>query len=109
MGSCACADPTHANRPDQHPMCGLAGILTTPSPADVLRNFVERMSARLVHRGPDDSGSWTEPSAGLALGFRRLSIIDLSAAGHQPMPSSTGRFTLVFNGEIYNYREIAED
>jgi asparagine synthase (glutamine-hydrolysing) len=89
-------------------MCGLAGILTTPSPADALGKVAERMIARIVHRGPDDFGTWTEPSAGLALGFRRLSIIDLSAAGHQPMQSSTGRFSLVFNGEIYNYREIAE-
>ena len=90
-------------------MCGLAGLLTTPSPADTLRSFAEQMTARLVHRGPDDAGTWTEPSAGLALGFRRLSIIDLSAAGHQPMRSGTGRFTMVFNGEVYNYREIAQE
>jgi len=89
-------------------MCGLAGILTTASPADTLQAFAERMTARLVHRGPDDFGCWTEPSAGLALGFRRLSIIDLSAAGHQPMQSGTGRFTMVFNGEVYNYREIGQ-
>src|SRR4051812_45063177 len=88
-------------------MCGLAGILTTRSPGDALRD-AERMTARLVHRGPDDVGSWTEPSVGLAFGFRRLSIIDLSPAGHQPMQSNTGRFTMVFNGEVYNYREIAE-
>ncbi len=64
------------------------------------------MSARLVHRGPDDKGSWTEPSAGVAFGFRRLAIIDLTAQGHQPMSSASGRYTLVFNGEIFNYEQL---
>ena len=64
------------------------------------------MSACITHRGPDDHGTWTEPSAGLALGFRRLSIVDLSTLGHQPMASGSGRFTMVFNGEVYNHVEL---
>jgi asparagine synthase (glutamine-hydrolysing) len=63
------------------------------------------MTNRLVHRGPDDEGSWTDP-AGAALGFRRLSIIDLSPAGHQPMLSADGRYAVVMNGEIYNFEDI---
>ena len=77
--------------------------------ADALEDLARGMSMLIRYRGPDDEGVWSESSAGVALGFRRLSIIDLSAAGHQPMQSSTGRFTMVFNGEVYNYREIASD
>ncbi len=66
------------------------------------------MSAPIVHRGPDDQGCWTEPAAGVAFGFRRLAIIDLSPQGHQPMRSVSGRYTLVFNGEIYNYPQIRD-
>jgi asparagine synthase (glutamine-hydrolysing) len=64
------------------------------------------MSGRIAHRGPDDKGIWSEPGAGLAFGFRRLSIIDLSALGHQPMHSASGRYTLMFNGEVFNHRDI---
>jgi asparagine synthase (glutamine-hydrolysing) len=71
-----------------------------------LRETVRRMATRLVHRGPDDSGEWVDGECGVALAHRRLSIIDLSAEGHQPMASAGGRFVLVFNGEIYNYREL---
>ena len=89
-------------------MCGIVGVLlATPRRADELEDIARRMSVQLAHRGPDDDGVWSEPSAGLALGFRRLSIIDLSAAGHQPMQSEARRFTIVFNGEVYNYREIS--
>src|SRR5438874_13125345 len=85
-------------------MCGLAGFL------DLRRRFsnyesgqlVSTMTDRLVHRGPDDSGIWTDEHAGIALGFRRLSIIDLSAAGAQPMVSATGSSVLIYNGEVYN-------
>jgi len=85
-------------------MCGFAGIVTTASlRREALETIAETMSARIVHRGPDDKGIWTEPSAGVAFGFRRLAIIDLTAQGHQPMSSPSGRYTLVFNGEIFNY------
>jgi asparagine synthase (glutamine-hydrolysing) len=84
-------------------MCGIAGIFHcgTIKPVDPAR--VERMCDALVHRGPDDSGVWTGP--GVGLGFRRLAIIDL-AGSPQPMPSADGRAMLVFNGEIYNFREL---
>jgi len=65
-----------------------------------------RMADALVHRGPDDAGLWADPSAGICLVHRRLAILDLSAAGHQPMLSSDGRLVLVFNGEIYNHRTL---
>src|SRR5207249_4381189 len=57
-------------------------------------------------RGPDDAGTWVDPEVGVALGHRRLAVIDLSSAGHQPMVSTSGRFVLVYNGELYNTREI---
>ena len=66
----------------------------------------ERMAATLSHRGPDDSGSWADAAAGIALGHRRLSIIDLSPEGHQPMQSRSGRYVISYNGEIYNFREV---
>ena len=64
------------------------------------------MTLRLAHRGPDDSGLWHDAAAGVALGFRRLSIIDTSAAGHQPMHSASGRYAMVYNGEVYNFEAI---
>ena len=87
-------------------MCGIAGLyhLTTPKPVDPAR--VERMCDALAHRGPDGSGVWTAP--GVALGHRRLSIIDL-AGSPQPMASADGRAMIVFNGEIYNYRELRDE
>lgn len=65
--------------------------------------MVRRMAARLRHRGPDDEGEWVDATAGIALGHRRLSIVDLTAHGHQPMVSHTGRYVLAYNGEIYNH------
>jgi asparagine synthase (glutamine-hydrolysing) len=64
------------------------------------------MIAPLVHRGPDDSGVWSDAASGVALGFRRLAIVDLSPSGHQPMWSPSGRFVVVFNGELYNFRAL---
>jgi asparagine synthase (glutamine-hydrolysing) len=92
-------------------MCGITGYLSAPATAagDELACVVRKMSDRIRHRGPDDSGEWVDAEAGLALGFRRLSIIDLSDEGHQPMQSATGRFVIIFNGEIYNYGDLRRD
>ena len=88
-------------------MCGIGGFLVAPTAAT--RNELEArlwaMIATLRHRGPDDEGVWTDGRAGLA--HARLSIIDLSPAGHQPMSSADGRVWLTYNGEIYNFAEIA--
>jgi asparagine synthase (glutamine-hydrolysing) len=67
------------------------------------------MTQSIEHRGPDDGGSWLDPVAGIALGHRRLAIVDTSLAGHQPMMSENGRFILVFNGEIYNHPDLREE
>lgn len=92
-------------------MCGLTGFLNRQKDesAEVMQSVVGRMALTLHHRGPDDRGVWCDPTAGIALGFQRLSIVDLSPAGHQPMRSSCGRFVLVFNGEIYNASELRRD
>jgi asparagine synthase (glutamine-hydrolysing) len=88
-------------------MCGLTGFWQRapldPAPA---RELVLRMAARIAHRGPDDHGAWVDAAAGIALGHRRLSIVELSAAGHQPMASASGRYVIAFNGEIYNHDEL---
>lgn len=91
-------------------MCGFAGLLQTQAPAswrpeDCLRAMV----GSLDHRGPDDKGHWCDDSAGVYLGFRRLAILDLSAAGHQPMVSPSGRFVIVFNGEVYNFQDLRDE
>jgi asparagine synthase (glutamine-hydrolysing) len=86
-------------------MCGIAGVLAARGgPAEADRRALAAALGRLCHRGPDDAGSFAD--AGVLLGHRRLSILDLSAAGHQPMASPGGRFVLTFNGEIYNYLEL---
>jgi asparagine synthase (glutamine-hydrolysing) len=91
-------------------MCGFAGILTTTGArSEELAGSARRMIAPLVHRGPDDSGVWADEDAGVALGFRRLAILDLSPHGHQPMSSPSGRFVIVFNGELYNFTDIRRE
>ena len=87
-------------------MCGIA-VAIGLSGKPIERGPVERMAASLVHRGPNDSGIYLDGSIGM--GFRRLSILDLSEAGHQPMVSEDGQHVLVFNGEIFNYVELREE
>lgn len=90
-------------------MCGIAGVLGSSSAWMAnSRAVVKRMCSLIVHRGPDDSGEWVDDDACIALGHRRLSIIDLSSQGHQPMSSACGRYVVVFNGEIYNHNELRE-
>ena len=91
-------------------MCGISGLWLQAgliSEHD-LRHCASAMSSALIQRGPDDAGVWSDSDAGLALAHRRLSILDLSTAGHQPMTSSSGRFVIVFNGEIYNHLDLRE-
>jgi asparagine synthase (glutamine-hydrolysing) len=91
-------------------MCGIAGFWQRPGEdATVLGERVGRMAETLHHRGPDDGGTWVDAAAGVALGFRRLAILELSPLGHQPMTSNEQRYTIVFNGEIYNYRDLKAD
>ena len=84
-------------------MCGVVGLLARGR--GDLGVDLDAMSAAVAHRGPDDVGRWVDPDAGVALGHRRLSIVDLSAAGHQPMTSADGRWVLVLNGEIYDHAD----
>jgi asparagine synthase (glutamine-hydrolysing) len=85
-------------------MCGFAGLLSTRGESGAeLESLAAAMARTLVHRGPDDAGTWADPASGAALGFQRLSIQDLSEAGHQPMSSASGRYVMVFNGEVYNF------
>ena len=84
-------------------MCGIAGIL---GGKHALEDHLEAMAAVLRHRGPDDHGIWFNADARIGLAHTRLSILDLSTAGHQPMPSASGRFIISFNGEIYNHLDL---
>ena len=84
-------------------MCGIAGLLTRYSVDPALLN---RMAGAIAHRGPDDEGIWSDNHAGIGFAHRRLSIVDLSPDGHQPMNSAEGRFVICFNGEIYNHAEL---
>src|SRR5689334_12826236 len=85
-------------------MCGLVGFLALSEESSPTREWITSLIDTLAHRGPDDSGVLI--AGRTALGFRRLAILDLSPAGHQPMTSRDGTLSLVFNGEIYNYIEL---
>lgn len=85
-------------------MCGITGFWSSSVMARA--EIVQGMAQRIVSRGPDDCGVWTDQEMGLALAHRRLSIVDLSPAGHQPMRSPCGRYVLVYNGEIYNHQDL---
>ena len=89
-------------------MCGIAGFLAAPGAAAAadLERRARAMGDALAHRGPDDHGVWSHAEAGIALCQRRLSIVDLSPAGHQPMHSGSGRYVITYNGEIYNFQDL---
>jgi asparagine synthase (glutamine-hydrolysing) len=86
-------------------MCGIAGIVTW-KPSTALAPELKRMTDPIAHRGPDDWGVWTDDEVGIGLGQRRLSVIDLSPQGRQPMSSASGRWVMSYNGEIYNFAEL---
>ena len=88
-------------------MCGIAGFLLTGGQWRV--DVIEAMTSTMSHRGPDDSDTWLDQSEGVALGHRRLSILDLSPLGRQPMQSACGRYMIVYNGEVYNHLELREE
>jgi asparagine synthase (glutamine-hydrolysing) len=91
-------------------MCGIAGTWHFGSrSAEAIEADLRAMTAVLRHRGPDDEGIWVDSETGIGFGFRRLSILDLSPTGRQPMRSADGRYRIIFNGEVYNYRELAQD
>ena len=91
-------------------MCGIVGVFDYSSQAPKLdARLITHMRDTMWHRGPDAEGLYLSPEGRLGLGFRRLSIIDLSAAGNQPLSTADGRFWIVFNGEIYNYRELRNE
>jgi asparagine synthase (glutamine-hydrolysing) len=89
-------------------MCGLAGFLTRDRGrgAEELGATLNAMTTTIVNRGPDDDGVFIDSAAGVALGFRRLAIVDLTPEGHQPMQSESGRYVIVFNGEVYNFPDL---
>jgi asparagine synthase (glutamine-hydrolysing) len=91
-------------------MCGIAGVVdpTGTRPPDALAQIAATMAATLGHRGPDDAGTWADPGSGIALGFRRLAVVDPGTAGFQPMRSPSGRYVAVFNGEVYGYERLRE-
>ena len=92
-------------------MCSISGFLETPEkrPPEDYELIARQMADRLSHRGPDDSGIWCDPATGIALGHRRLAILDLSREGHQPMHSGCGRYVIIFNGEIYNFQSLRNE
>jgi asparagine synthase (glutamine-hydrolysing) len=91
-------------------MCGIVGFLGTSGMGkEGLVGLADSMATCLAHRGPDDRGIWVDERAGLGLGHRRLSILDLSPAGHQPMVSHSGRYVITFNGETYNYLDLRQE
>lgn len=88
-------------------MCGVLGVIENNKKID--KNLFERMTSEIRHRGPESEGVWFSEKGNVALGHRRLAIIDLSPGGHQPMVRDNGRFAITFNGEIYNYKELKKE
>lgn len=90
-------------------MCGFTGYIDTDGLSDDASDVIRSMTSSLEHRGPDDDAQWLDPEQGIALGFRRLAILELSSSGRQPMHSDGGRYVIAFNGEIYNHRELRRE
>jgi asparagine synthase (glutamine-hydrolysing) len=92
-------------------MCGISGFLkcNADDTEESFKNSIDKMNATLVRRGPDNDGCWYDMEAGIAFGHRRLSIIDVSPEGNEPMISASGRYIITYNGEIYNYRELRQE
>jgi asparagine synthase (glutamine-hydrolysing) len=90
-------------------MCGFAGAFDPGCEAEQWPHRLAGMAEALRHRGPDDEGLWHDPEAGVGLAFRRLAVLDLSAEGHQPMLSASGRFVIAYNGEVYNFQALAAE
>ena len=91
-------------------MCGFAGFLTANSSVlESSEDITTRIGQAMQHRGPDDSGIWIDVKAGIAVVHRRLSIVDLSSSGHQPMHGCSGRYVIAFNGEIYNHMDLRRE
>src|SRR5690349_12949712 len=84
-------------------MCGIAGFISK----NWFRHHLQQMTDCIAHRGPDADGLYYDEEKGVGLGHRRLSILDLSAAGNQPFYSKDRRYIMIFNGEVYNFREVA--
>ncbi|WP_430456088.1 asparagine synthase (glutamine-hydrolyzing) [Rheinheimera sp.] len=87
-------------------MCGFAGFFSRQQWPHSSETILQQMTDAIAHRGPDDAGLWWQPASGVGLAHRRLAIVDLSAAGHQPMLSPSGRYVLVYNGEVYNHLRL---
>ncbi|MCH8314011.1 MAG: asparagine synthetase B, partial [Nitrospinae bacterium] len=90
-------------------MCGIAGIWSAGQGSVSLEPALKKMADAIRHRGPDDQGIWVDSQAGMGLAHRRLSILDLSPQGHQPMICANGRFVIAFNGEVYNFESLRRE
>ena len=88
-------------------MCGFVGFINKDSISNP-ESTIKKMNDSIIHRGPDDEGYWSDLDQDLFLGFRRLAIIDLTKAGHQPMVSSSARYVMCMNGEIYNHQQLRD-
>ena len=91
-------------------MCGISGFINFSKnfSKEELSLYASMMSDSMVHRGPNSNGFWVDEKKGISLSHRRLSILDLSNNGYQPMESSCGRYLIVYNGEIYNFKKLRE-
>src|SRR3989338_10625049 len=90
-------------------MCGITGKIALTHTTPITKEEIHRMNERIIHRGPDDEGIYIDPRHRVGLGHRRLSIVDLSPAGHQPMSNPEKTVWITFNGEIYNFASLRAD